>query len=89
MDAKTPRSGEPASVEQLGSALVALGMYTGTNSAAEHAQESTRFGAEHYRMRLVNALLGADQIAAAPRRWAVVLDDGGLVFANSDHITAE
>lgn len=31
----------------------------------------------------------ADQIAAAPRRWAVVLDDGSLVFANSDQITAD
>lgn len=31
----------------------------------------------------------ADQIAVAPRRWAVVLDDGSLVFVNSDHITVE
>lgn len=64
MDTKTPRSGEPATAEQLAAALVALGMYTGTNSAAEHAQESARFGAKHYRMRLANALLGAVQVEA-------------------------
>jgi hypothetical protein len=37
----------------------------------------------------VDARTGADQIALAPRRWAVVLDDGGLVFANSDQITVD
>jgi hypothetical protein len=62
MDTKAPRSGEPATVDQLAAALVCLGMYTGTNSAAEHAQESARFGADHYRMRLANALLGAVQV---------------------------
>lgn len=35
----------------------------------------------------VDLRVGADQIAA-PRRWAVVLDDGSLIFANSDQITA-
>jgi uncharacterized protein DUF6245 len=62
MGIKTGRSGEPASVEQLATALVCLGMYTGTNSVAEHAEESARLGAKRYRMRLANALLGAVQV---------------------------
>ena len=37
----------------------------------------------------VDLRVGADQITAAPRRWAVVLDDGSLAFANSDQITAD
>jgi hypothetical protein len=37
----------------------------------------------------VDARVLVDQKAAAPRRWAVVLDDGSLVFANSDQITAD
>ena len=36
------------------------GCYDGTNTAAEHAAEAARLGgAEAYRARLVNALLGA------------------------------
>lgn len=33
--------------------------------------------------------VGANQIANAARRWAVALDDGTLVFVNSDEITAD
>ena len=36
-----------------------------------------------------DARTGADQIAIAPRRWAVMLDDGSLVFANSDQIAMD
>jgi len=75
MDSKRLRSGEPATVEQLATALVSLGMYTGTNSAAEHSEESARFGAKHYRMRLANALLGAVQVEAM---LAETLADGDV-----------
>jgi hypothetical protein len=33
--------------------------------------------------------VGANQIANAARRWAVALDDGTLVFVNSDQISAD
>lgn len=33
--------------------------------------------------------LGGEHIADAARRWAVLLDDGSLVFVDSDAIAAE
>ncbi|MER6173602.1 DUF6245 family protein [Streptosporangium sp. NPDC001681] len=58
-------SDEPASAVQLGAAMVALGLYDGTNTAAEHASEAARLGGPGpYRMRLANALLGAVQVEA-------------------------
>jgi hypothetical protein len=33
--------------------------------------------------------IGENQIANPPRRWAVALDDGTLVFVNSDQITTD
>lgn len=33
--------------------------------------------------------LGAEHVADAARRWAVLLDDGSLVFVDSDAIAAE
>ncbi|SFJ85364.1 hypothetical protein SAMN05216275_11353 [Streptosporangium canum] len=45
--------------------MAALGLYDGTNSPEEHAEEATRLGGpEPYRMRLANALLGAVQVEA-------------------------
>ncbi|MFD8531255.1 DUF6245 family protein [Streptosporangium canum] len=56
---------EPASAVQLGAAMAALGLYGGTNTAAEHASEAARPGADGpYRMRPARALLGAVQAGA-------------------------
>lgn len=61
----TARHEEPATVEQLAAAMDALGLYTGSNDPGEHAGEALRLGgADAYRMRLVNALLGAVQTEA-------------------------
>uniref|UniRef100_UPI003F491E8A DUF6245 family protein n=1 Tax=Sphaerisporangium sp. CA-236357 TaxID=3240030 RepID=UPI003F491E8A len=60
-----PPSDQPATAEQLGAALAALGLYDGTGTTAEHAAEAARHGGEGpYRVRLANALLGAVQIEA-------------------------
>lgn len=37
----------------------------------------------------LGAAVGANQIAKLPRRWAVALDDGTLVFVDSDQITTD
>ena len=56
---------EPVTVEQIGAALAALGLYDGCNTAAEHAAEAARLGGtDAYRVRIVNALLGAVQTQA-------------------------
>ncbi|GAA5768126.1 hypothetical protein Aros01_04634 [Streptosporangium roseum] len=58
-------SDEPASAVQLGAAMAALGLYDGTDTAAEHAAEAARLGGDGpYRMQLANALLGAVQVEA-------------------------
>ncbi|MEV4246705.1 DUF6245 family protein [Streptosporangium canum] len=58
-------SDEPAPAARLGAAMAALGLYGGTNTAADHAGEAARLGGEGpYRMRLANALLGAVQVEA-------------------------
>jgi hypothetical protein len=61
----TARHEEPATVEQLAAAMDALGFYSGSNDPREHAPEALRLGgADAYRLRLVNALLGAVQTEA-------------------------
>ncbi|MGJ7909060.1 DUF6245 family protein [Actinopolyspora sp. H202] len=56
---------QPAAVEQLATALHALGHYRGTNTADEHAAAAERIGGEAvYRAYLANALLGAAQLEA-------------------------
>jgi len=53
---------EPSSVMQLAAALGALGLYSGSNTPAEHAAEALRLGGQgSYWVRLANALLGAAQ----------------------------
>ncbi|MEV4245810.1 DUF6245 family protein [Streptosporangium canum] len=53
------------SAVQLGAAMATLGLYDGTNTAAEHAAEAARLGGDGpYRTRLANALLGAVQVEA-------------------------
>jgi hypothetical protein len=52
-------------VTQIAAAMAALGLYAGANTPAEHAAEARRLGSEAaYRLRLVNALLGAAQAEA-------------------------
>lgn len=55
---------ELVSVHQLAAAMIALDVYTGANTATEHAEESARWGAKQYQLRLANALLGAAQVEA-------------------------
>jgi hypothetical protein len=55
----------PSSVTQIAAAMAALGLYAGANTPAEHAAEARRLGGDAaYRLRLVNALLGAAQAEA-------------------------
>jgi hypothetical protein len=65
MDEKL-RDETPATVEQVGAAMAAIGMYNGSNTAQEHAEEAERLGhgSDAYRVRIVNALLGVAQIEA-------------------------
>ena len=67
----------PATAEQLSAALAALGMYSGANTPAEHAEEAARLGGpQAYRLRLANALLGAAQTEAVLADTAATdLDD--------------
>src|SRR5512135_2532234 len=56
---------QPATVEQLVAAMMALGKYAGKNSEAEHKAEAERLGGmDIYRMFLANALLGYVEIGA-------------------------
>ncbi|WP_431918757.1 DUF6245 family protein [Nonomuraea jabiensis] len=63
-----PRQEQPASMQQLVAALMALGMYRGEGSQAEHDTEQARFGMQLYQVWLVyqvwlaNAPLGVAQI---------------------------
>ncbi|MDH6129777.1 DUF6245 family protein [Kitasatospora sp. GP82] len=57
--------GEPVTVEQIGAALAALGLYDGVNNTAEREAEAARLGGpDAYPVRMVNALLGAVQTEA-------------------------
>jgi hypothetical protein len=37
----------------------------------------------------LNVAISANQVVKLPRRWAVALDDGTLVFVDSDQITTD
>jgi hypothetical protein len=68
--------------------LAALGCYDGSNTAAEHAAEAARLGgADAYRVRLVNALLGAVQTQAMLAD-AVDLDDEARHVAWREQLTS-
>jgi hypothetical protein len=76
----------PASVKQVAAAMAALGAYTGNNTSAEHAAEAARLGgADAYRVRLVNALLGVVQAQAALAD-AVPLDEQARDAAWEEHL---
>lgn len=73
-------------VERIAAALAALGAYSGDNTAAEHAAEAARLGgADAYRVRLVNALLGVVQ-AQAVLADAVPLDEQARTAAWEEHL---
>jgi hypothetical protein len=66
----------PATVQQLAAAMAALGAYDGQNTPAEHAAEAVRLGgADAYRLRLANALLGTAQNEAVLADGSVTLDN--------------
>jgi hypothetical protein len=69
------REERPATVVQLAAAMAALGAYHGQNTEAEHAAEAERLGgADAYRLRLANALLGIVQTEAVLADSSVSLD---------------
>uniref|UniRef100_UPI003F49790C DUF6245 family protein n=1 Tax=Streptomyces sp. CA-136453 TaxID=3240050 RepID=UPI003F49790C len=75
MSERMGRGDAPATVEQVAAAMAAMGLYSGENTAEEHAEEAARLGgADAYRVRMVNALLGVVQAEAAMAD-AVRLDD--------------
>ena len=76
----------PASVKHVAAAMAALGAYTGNSTSAEHAAEAARLGgADAYRVRLVNALLGVVQ-AQAVLADAVPLDEQARDAAWEEHL---
>lgn len=87
MSPKTQRQEHtPASVKQVAAAMAALGAYTGSNTSAEHAAEAARLGgADAYRVRLVNALLGVVQ-AQAVLADAVPLDEQARDATWEEHL---
>lgn len=87
MSPKTQRQEHtPASVKQVAAAMAALGAYPGNNTSAEHAAEAARLGgADAYRVRLVNALLGVVQ-AQAVLADAVPLDGQARDAAWEEHL---
>ena len=55
----------PVTVQQITAAMAALGMYHGAGTPQEHDREAARLGgADAYRVRMVNALLGMVQTEA-------------------------
>jgi hypothetical protein len=79
---------EPADVGRLAGALAALRVCGGGNTAAEHASEAGRLGADRYRMHLANSLLceglaggNAAVMSAAHREQ---LRTGGAMDPGSD-----
>ncbi|MER7578125.1 DUF6245 family protein [Streptomyces sp. NPDC126514] len=82
------RDETPATVEQIAAAMSTLGMYHGENTPEEHAEEAARLGgADAYRVRMVNALLGVVQTEAALTD-TVKLDDDAHHAAWEQQLTA-
>ncbi|MFF3061585.1 DUF6245 family protein [Streptomyces sp. NPDC057909] len=88
MSEQMGRGEAPATVEQVAAAMAALGMYGGENTPEEHAEEAARLGgADAYRVRMVNALLGVVQTEAALAD-GVVLDEEAHHAAWEQQLTA-
>jgi len=83
-----PEETQPATVEQIAAAMAALGLYDGENTAAEHAVEADRLGgAEAYRVRMVNSLLGMVQAQALLAETADITP-GARNAAYTDQLSA-
>ncbi|MBV9141546.1 MAG: hypothetical protein JO115_11610 [Pseudonocardiales bacterium] len=79
---------ESVTVEQVGAALAALGLYDGSNTSSEHTAEAARLGGtDAYRVRMVNALLGAVQTQAMLAD-AVGLDEEARHAARREQLTS-
>jgi hypothetical protein len=88
MSEQKARDEAPATVGQVAAALAALGLYSGENTPEEHAVEAARLGgADAYRVRLVNALLGVVQ-AEAVMADAVPLGEDARHVAWEEQLTA-
>lgn len=86
MSEQKARGEAPATVEQVAAAMAALGLYSGENTPEEHEAEAARLGgADAYRVRMVNALLGAVQ-AQAVLADAVPLDEQARDAAWEEHL---
>ena len=71
-----PAKDTSSSVMQIAAAMAALGLYGGANTPAEHTAETRRLGGDaKYRLRLVNALLGAAQAEALAESLPMSRDD--------------
>ena len=74
---------------QIAAAMAALGLYSGANTPAEHAAEARRLGGDAaYRLRRVNALLGAAQAAALVAESLPVSTDTRLAAYEQQLTTA-
>jgi Family of unknown function (DUF6245) len=79
----------PSSVTQIAAAIAALGLYGGANTPAEHAAEARQLGGDAvYRLRLVNALLGAAQAQALVAESLPVSADDRLAAYEQQFATA-
>ena len=79
----------PSSVTQIAAVMAALGLYGGANTPAEHAAEARRLGGDAaYRLRLVNALLGAAQAEALVAESLPVSPDDRLAAYEQQLATA-
>jgi hypothetical protein len=88
MSEQMGRGEGPATVEQVAAAMAALGLYSGENTPEEHVQEAARLGgADAYRVRMVNALLGVVQAEAAMAD-GVKLDEEAHHAAWEEQLTA-
>src|SRR5919204_518218 len=69
--------------------MAVLGLYSGANTPAEHAAEARRLGGDAvYRLRLVNALLGATQAEALVAESLPVSTDDRLAAYEQQFATA-
>jgi hypothetical protein len=88
MSEQKARGEAPATAGQVAAALAALGLYSGENTPEEHAGRAARLGgADAYRVRMVNALLGVVQ-AEAVMADAVPLDEDARHAAWEEQLTA-
>jgi hypothetical protein len=71
MTAATPRSDQPASVQPLAAALIALGMYKGKGGQAEHDAEAKRLGERLYQDEHAVASMSARPVSrrSGGPRW--------------------